>query len=156
MAARKRTPLPPGRPTKYQESYDEQAFKYCLLGATDIEMAGFFGVTEKTFISWKHNHPSFLQAIHAGKAKADANVAHSLYNRSLGYSHPAVKIFMDEGTPVYAPYTEHYPPDTNAASLWLRNRQPAKWRGNQDLDGKGEGNAQPQSSVKIEGGLPDE
>ena len=24
----------------------------------------------------------------------------------------------------YAPYTAHYPPDTQAASLWLRNRQP--------------------------------
>jgi hypothetical protein len=30
--------------------------------------------------------------------------------------------------PVYAEYTEHYPPDTGAASLWLRNRQPEKWR----------------------------
>jgi hypothetical protein len=28
--------------------------------------------------------------------------------------------------PVNAPYTEHYPPDTQAASLWLRNRQPAR------------------------------
>ena len=26
------------------------------------------------------------------------------------------------------PYTEHYPPDTQAASLWLRNRQPRQWR----------------------------
>ena len=43
---------------------------------------------------------------------------------------PAVKIFMPAGAeaPVCASYTEHYPPDTQAASLWLRNRQPAKWR----------------------------
>ena len=29
---------------------------------------------------------------------------------------------------MYAPYVEHYPPDTAAASLWLRNRQPKLWR----------------------------
>jgi len=41
-----------------------------------------------------------------------------------GYTHEATKIFMPAGAeaPVYAPYTEHYPPDTHAASLWLRNR----------------------------------
>jgi hypothetical protein len=36
--------------------------------------------------------------------------------------------------PVYAPYTEHYPPDTHAASLWLRNRQPTKWRDRQEVN----------------------
>ena len=30
--------------------------------------------------------------------------------------------------PVYAEYIEHYPPDTQAASLWLRNRHPDKWK----------------------------
>ena len=39
--------------------------------------------------------------------------------------------------PVYAPYTEHYPPDTQAASLWLRNRQPAKWRDRQEVNHTG-------------------
>jgi hypothetical protein len=49
---------------------------------------------------------------------------------------PAVKIFMPAGAaaPVYAPYTEHYPPDTTAASLWLRNRQPSKWRDRQEVN----------------------
>jgi hypothetical protein len=57
-------------------------------------------------------------------------VAKRLYNRACGYSHKAVKIFTPAGAsePVYAPYIEHYPPDTQAASLWLRNRQKAKWR----------------------------
>jgi hypothetical protein len=39
--------------------------------------------------------------------------------------------------PVYAPYTEHYPPETQAASLWLRNRQPAKWRDRQEVNHTG-------------------
>jgi hypothetical protein len=41
-----------------------------------------------------------------------------------------VKIFMPAGAsaPVVAKYREHYPPDTAAASLWLRNRRSDKWR----------------------------
>jgi len=36
--------------------------------------------------------------------------------------------------PVYAPYTEHYPPDTTAALRWLMNRQPEKWRDRREVD----------------------
>jgi hypothetical protein len=44
-----------------------------------------------------------------------------------------VKIFMPAGAkqPVYAPYREHVPPDTAAASLWLRNRRKDEWRDKQ-------------------------
>jgi hypothetical protein len=56
---------------------------------------------------------------------ADDRVVRSLYQRSVGYSCEAVKIFMPAGAkqPVYVPYREHVPPDTAAASLWLRNRR---------------------------------
>ena len=119
-----------GRPSSYRQEYAEQAHKLCLLGATDADMADFFGVSETTLNHWKQAHPKFLASLTHGKAYADANVAERLYQRAMGYSHEAVKIFMPSGTaePVYAPYTEHYPPDTPAASLWLRNRQSGKWR----------------------------
>src|SRR5215472_1309580 len=119
-----------GRPSSYRQEYAEQAHKLCLLGAIDADMADFFGVSETTLNHWKQAHPKFLASLTRGKAYADANVAERLYQRALGYSHEAVKIFMPSGTtePVYAPYTEHYPPDTPAASLWLRNRQSGKWR----------------------------
>jgi hypothetical protein len=47
-----------------------------------------------------------------GKALADARVERSLYQKAVGYSYNAVKIFMPTGTekPVYAPYVEHVPP----------------------------------------------
>jgi hypothetical protein len=56
-----------------------------------------------------------------------------------GYSHPAVKIFMPAGAsePVYAPYTQHYPPDANAALRWLMNRQPERWRDRRNMDHTG-------------------
>jgi len=121
-----------GRPSLYRAEFVEQARKYCLLGATDEEMAGFFGVALSTFSNWKVNHPEFMEALKAGKAVADANVADRLYRRAMGYSHEAVKIFNCDGAPLKVPYTEHYPPDTTACIFWLKNRQREKWRDRTD------------------------
>jgi len=120
--------MPRGRPTAYKKEYNEQAYKLCLLGATDKEMADFFGVSEVTFNAWKKNHPDFLKSLKKGKEIADANVASRLYERAMGYSHPEDKIFNDNGKPMIVPTTKHYPPDPTAAIFWLKNRKPAEWR----------------------------
>lgn len=121
---------PVGRPTLYRDTMPDQARKLALLGATDEELADFWEVSIQTLYDWRERYPEFLEATRAGKQAANANVAERLYERAMGYSHPAVKIFMPEkaNAPVYAEYTQHYPPDTAAASLWLRNRRPDLWR----------------------------
>jgi hypothetical protein len=72
---------------------------------------------------------------------ADDRVVRSLYQRSVGYTYEAVKIFMPAGAkqPVYAPYREHVPPDTAAASLWLGNRRKDEWRDKQSHEHAGPG-----------------
>lgn len=122
--------MPAGRPTAYKAEYAEQAYKLCLLGATDASLADFFGVTEKTVNTWKEKHPEFLQSLKGGKDEADANVAKRLYSRAMGYTHEAVKIVADAktGSEHIVPYTEHYPPDTTACIFWLKNRQSKQWR----------------------------
>lgn len=124
-----------GRPTDYKDEYCEQVEKLCRLGATDEEIADFFDVHVDTVYEWKSVHCEFSEAIKRGKTLADANVADRLYQRAMGYSHDAVKIFPDGGKdekgnkePLVVPYTEHYPPDTAAAIFWLKNRQRKKWR----------------------------
>lgn len=121
-----------GRPSDYRPEYNELARRYALLGATDVQMADFFGVTEKTLLSWKDKHPEFLQSIKGGKEAADARVAESLYHRALGYKCPETKAqWVQDGSGgrwEYADLEKQYPPDTQAASLWLRNRQSARWR----------------------------
>jgi len=126
-----------GRPSSYRSEYAEQAYKLCLLGATDEEMADFFQVAESTLNLWKKEYAVFSESITRGKLMADAEVAEKLYQRAKGYSHDAVKIFNNDGTEMIVPYVEHYPPDTQAASLWLRNRQPKKWRDNQEVSHSG-------------------
>lgn len=124
-----------GQPTFYRDSYPEQAYKLAMLGLTDLQMAEFFGISHQTYYDWQKAHPEFLESTLRGKTIADAETAVSLYKRANGYSHEAVKIFLPAGAtePVYATYIEHYPPDTPAASLWLRNRQKALWRDTQSL-----------------------
>jgi hypothetical protein len=119
-----------GRPSGYKPEFATQAEKLCRLGATEREIADFFGVATVTIWRWAHAHDDFCSALRAGKEACDDRVERSLYHRAIGYSHEAVKIFMPAGAkePVYAPYTEHVPPDVGAASLWLRNRRGEVWR----------------------------
>lgn len=127
---------PGGRPTKYRKELCEQAYKLCLLGATDARIADLWGVSERVLHYWKHRHPEFLHALKNGREGADAEIAKALYHRAKGYSHKAVKIITvseggNQGSRVEkVPYIEHYPPDTAAAFIWLKNR--AGWRDKQE------------------------
>jgi hypothetical protein len=60
-----------GRPKgsdSYKAEYAEQALKLCRLGATDAEMAGFFGVAVSTLNAWKIAHLDFFDALKKGIA----------------------------------------------------------------------------------------
>lgn len=121
--------LPIGRPSAYNPDYAQTAYKLCLLGATDKEMAELFGVSEVTFNAWKHEFPDFLKSLQDGKVIADAKVAESLYKRATGYIGKKTVTANVQGVITDVKEVNDYVgPDTAAASLWLRNRQPAKWR----------------------------
>ena len=119
-----------GRPTAYRPEYAPQAEKLAQLGATDIEVADFFGVDVRTVYRWKHDFDEFCQALKAGKDSADERVERSLYQKAIGYEQDEVKIFMPGGAtaPVYAPYRAKIAPDTTAAIFWLKNRRAQEWR----------------------------
>ena len=130
------------RPTKYNKEYAKQAFRLCLLGATDQELADSFGVQEKTINNWKLKHPEFLQSLKAGKEEADAKVAQSLYSRAIGYkAEPEIKEELDaDGTLKSKTRTiKTVGPDTTAAIFWLKNRKQDRWRDKQDLGITGDG-----------------
>jgi hypothetical protein len=123
------------RPTEYQDKYDKMAYKLCLLGSTDKQMADIFEVSEQTLNTWKQKHPSFLESLKKGKDLADAQVTKSLFQRARGYKHKEDKIFIDKGTPIIVPTVKHYPPDTLACIYWLNNRQRDKWKNTVEVDG---------------------
>ena len=134
-----------GRPSRYKQDYDEQARKLCLLGATDKELADFFGVTETTVNNWKKAHQSFFESIRAGKTVADMEIANSLYKsaqdrlipayqafktRNVTYDKKGNKIETEQVEVVEVP--QAVPANDRAIKFWLMNRQPSKWRDKQE------------------------
>lgn len=118
---------PGGRPTKYRVEYLQLAFKFCVLGATDKELAEFLGVSESTLNLWKKKYPEFSLSVNRAKMMVDARVAETLYERALGYSHPETQVSNCKGKIVYTKLVKHYPPDVKAQIFWLRNRRPDLW-----------------------------
>lgn len=121
--------MPGGRPTKYEPaSHPERARRLALLGLTDDELAIAFGVSPQTIQNWDDAHPEFLATRARGKADADAKVAERLYHRALGYFHDDTHITTFQGDVTETPIVKYYPPDTQAAALWLSNRQGGRWK----------------------------
>lgn len=117
-----------GRPTDYKPDYAERGYKLTLLGLTDEEIAGVFDVATSTLYLWKQKYPEFSEALRRGKEEADAEVAASLYHRARGYSHPETHVAVFQGQVIQTELVKHYPPDTGAALLWLKNRQSKNWK----------------------------
>ncbi|AOJ31413.1 hypothetical protein [Burkholderia metallica] len=99
-------------PTKFKPEFVELARNYCLLGATDVELARFFGTTDRTIRTWKQQHPEFGEVLDQAKEVPDANVVGALYRNALAGN-------------------------VTAQIFWLKNRQPAKWRDKVDHEHAG-------------------
>jgi len=125
------------RPSKFKEEFIKQATKLCRIGATDAEVADFFGIDVRTLYRWKNESEQFCQALKAGKVEADERVERSLFARALGYEHPEIDIRVVDKEIVQTPIIKHYPPDTTAAIFWLKNRKPAEWRDRQEIEHAG-------------------
>lgn len=136
------------RPSKFKPEYASQAEKLCKLGATDADIAEFFGLNVATIYRWKHDYPEFCEALKRGKEIADNLVEQRLFQRATGYSHDDVHVSNYQGEIKLTPLVKHYPPDTVACIFWLKNRKPEQWRDKQDHEHSGE------VAVRDAGSLP--
>jgi hypothetical protein len=122
-----------GRPTVYKPDMADMAYRFALLGYTDSELARALGVSDTTVDLWKTIHPEFSGSISAGKEIADARVAESLFascfDRTVVETQAVkVKVSRDEEEVQTVAVKKVLPTDYRSISLWLRNRQPKKWR----------------------------
>jgi hypothetical protein len=123
-----------GRPTKYREEYPEIARKVTGEGKTLADLAELLGVNRDTLVEWQKRHPEFSVAIKLGREDATDRVERALFERATGYSHKAEKLLVvsdggGAGSHVERLETiEHYPPDTNAARMWLTNVRGGVWK----------------------------
>lgn len=128
-----------GRPTEYDDGKVEQAAKLCALGATDDEMADFFGIHRATLYRWKLEYPEFCDAIKTAKEVADERVERSLYQKATGYDiteEQAVKLKVEQHKEEVevVEVRKHVPADTTAAIFWMKNRRADRWRDKHDVD----------------------
>lgn len=123
-----------GRPTPFTDLKIEQVKKLISKGFSDSEIAQFIGVTSVTYYGWKSKHKVFFSEVEVFKKQQNANVRRSLYERSIGYSHEAIKFFVIKGKIVGQKFIEHYPPDTEACKFWLKNKEPDEWRERQEVE----------------------
>lgn len=150
-----------GRPTDYDPSYVEQARKLYAKGWTDIEVADFFGVSDRTLYRWMATHEDFCQAIKLGKEAPDDRTERSLYHRANGFEwieQQAIKlkeVTWEDGNKVERERVEvvdvrkRVPPDTTASIFWLSNRRKDKWRQKVEHTGEGGGAIQHQHAVQF-------
>lgn len=130
-----------GRPSKYRPEFVEQAQKLCKLGATDLEIADFFGITVRTLFRWKNDYDDFCHALNESKAIPDERVERSLFHRAIGYEHDEIDIRVIDHKIVKTPIRKYYPPDTTACIFWLKNRRPDLWRDKREETPPTEGNS---------------
>lgn len=141
---------PAGRPTLYKQEYADLAFKFCLLGATNADLARNFEVHISSIDEWIATRTEFSSAIKKGKEEADAKVASRLFARAMGYEQKAVKISSNpDGAEHITEYIERFPPETAACIFWLKNRQPGKWRDKIDQSITGPDGGAVQHSVTV-------
>lgn len=134
--------------------HDDWAWSLALKGATDQELAEAFGVSKRTILRWKNEHPSFAEAYQRGKDVADAKVKKALYQRAIGYEVIEKESTVDvdpktgESKPVRVKtITKQIAPDTMAIMYWLNNRSKGEFAQRQEVTLGGEVKTSPMANL---------
>lgn len=123
-----------GRPSKKNNIDLGMVERMASLGLRDTDIAKVLGICEASLKNYKSD-PAFLAAIKKGKEDPDRKVEASLFQRACGYSCPEDVVLSFQGKHTDTVRIEkHYPPDTAAAFIWLKNRRPREWRDRTDVN----------------------
>ena len=148
MYIRRNNPHGVGRKGFYREDMPERAFRMCLLGLSNKDLATAFGVGTGTIDYWMQQKPLFANAVRKGRLEADSKVAHAMYQRAVGYNHRDQVILTNRITeydengkpirsynePLIVPIIKHLPPSEYACHKWLSIRQREYWADVQKVD----------------------
>lgn len=101
-----------GPKTKFSAQITAQLLEQYSKGKTDAEVCKIVGISERSLNYWKAKHPELLQSIKYTKNMIDDVVVASLFASATGM----------------LAYGRYFPPNFYAQRFWLMNRQPDKWR----------------------------
>ena len=96
---------------------------------TKNELAKNLGISPKTLSVWENKHPEIAEALRQGREITDVSVENAILKKALGFEVTEVKtVVKADGAEEVTTVLKSVPPDVSAASLWLKNRCPEKWR----------------------------
>jgi hypothetical protein len=108
---------------KVKEAYELSA----MFGATEKQLAVYWGVSLPTIALWKNTHEEFALALQQGKLKADIEVAKALYRNAVGFEYEEEVAFNNKGVILKTMLRKQRLPDAWSEVKWLGLRQEL-WR----------------------------
>lgn len=134
------------KPTKYRSEFVTIGEQICAdKGLTDEALADYLHISRRSLYKYKREHPEFAEAVQRGKDVFDSRVVESkLLERACGYYYDEETSELSatqlpDGNPGVAEMIlvkivrKHVIPDVGAISLWLKNRNPKRWREIQNI-----------------------
>ncbi len=110
-------------------------------GHCDDELIRRLGIGRSTFYRYKKEFPAFAAALEQGRKHTDRAVEEALFRKATGYIQRILKpvklkeVIYENGKKVQeterlelAEEEQYFPPDTNSALFWLKNRCPDRWQ----------------------------
>lgn len=107
-------------------------------GMTESDIASRIGIGTSTLSLWKRQYEEIRNALKKGKEIVDYKVENALLKSALGYKVRKNKVIMELNgmgqmvTTRREILDEEVPPNVNAISMWLINRNSNKWKRNRD------------------------
>lgn len=107
-------------------------------GMTESDIANRIGIGTSTLSLWKRQYEEIRNALKKGKEIVDYKVENALLKSALGYKVRKNKVIMELNGMGQMVTTrreisdEEVPPNVNAISMWLINRNSNKWKRNRD------------------------
>lgn len=96
---------------------------------TKNELAKNMGIAPKTLALWENKYPEIREAVKQGREITDISVENAILKKALGFETAEVKkVVKADGAEEVTTVYKSVPPDVTAATLWLKNRCPEKWR----------------------------
>lgn len=96
---------------------------------TKNELAKKLGVAPKTLSLWEKKYPQIEEAMRQGREITDVRVENAILKKALGFETKEVKkVVKADGAEEVTTVFKSVPPDVTAASVWLKNRCPERWR----------------------------
>jgi len=130
-----------GRPSPYDPTlHPEWARSLAADGADDQKIAEEMHFSRSTIAQWKKKHKEFREAVKRGKSPVDGEVKLAFKDKATGFFKKETRRIIDIDPATgetksirIEEYDRYYPPDTNAAYLWLKNRDSANWKDKPDI-----------------------